>query len=371
MVLDRRSIVSLSRGKWIPTAGGIARVIVLGFFTFTVILYAAEHGVHGISFGDLSPSMAVFLGLVPYLLFNYVDFELPNGAAEEMVNPQRDVPVSVIRSGIGGVLMYAIPVLGILLVLPASAINGLGGFIDAIQKVFGVYGSASNAMFTVMALLFIFTLMTSGAVWMIGWTGSRRWPLSTVRSRASSASSTAPSARRSASTSCLAWSPVAFTIAAIQLLNNQSTASAFTVVLTIAISTTLISYLWIFPAAAVLRHKYPEVHRPYRVPFGRWGIWVATGLITFWVALGSWVSIFPSTLERLFGIDYAFKDTWGVSFAKFEVLTLGTLAVVALIAVVGYVLGAPVRRREVTVLIEAPDSGALELEGTPVTGPTA
>ncbi len=365
------AIVSLSRGKWIPTAGGIARVIVLGFFTFTVILYAAEHGVHGISFGDLSPSMAVFLGLVPYLLFNYVGFELPNGAAEEMVNPQRDVPVSVIRSGIGGVLMYAIPVLGILLVLPASAINGLGGFIDAIQKVFGVYGSASNAMFTVMALLFIFTLMTSGAVWMIG----------SDRIQAVAAFDGAfpgffgvfnrtfgTPVRVNVMSGVVAS---AFTIAAIQLLNNQSTASAFTVVLTIAISTTLISYLWIFPAAAVLRHKYPEVHRPYRVPFGRWGIWVATGLITFWVALGSWVSIFPSTLERLFGIDYAFKDTWGVSFAKFEVLTLGTLAVVALIAVVGYVLGAPVRRREVTVLIEAPDSGALELEGTPVTGPTA
>ena len=41
---------------------------------------------------------------------------------------------------------------------------------------------------------------------------------------------------------------------------------------------------------------------------------------------------------------------------------------VALIAVVGYVLGAPVRRREVTVLIEAPDSGALELEGSAVPG---
>ncbi len=103
---------------------------------------------------------------------------------------------------------------------------------------------------------------------------------------------------------------------------------------------------------------------------GRWGIWVATALITFWVALGSWVSIFPGTLERLLGIDYDFEATWGVSFAKFEALTLGTLAVVLVFAVVGYVLGAPVRRRQVDVLIEAPDSGSLELEGTPVLRPT-
>ena len=281
------------------------------------------------------------------------------------------MPVSVIRSGIGGVLMYAIPILGILLVLPASAITGIGGFIDAIQQVFTrLRRGLERHVRPSWRCCFIFTLMTSGAVWMIG---SDR--IQAVAAYDGAFPGFFGVFNRTlgtpvASTSCPGVVASAFTIAAIQLLNNQSTASAFTVVLTIAISTTLISYLWIFPAAAVLRHKYPEVHRPYRVPFGRWGIWVATALITFWVALGSWVSIFPSTLERVFGIDYAFKDTWGVSFAKFEVLTLGTLAVVALIAVVGYVLGAPVRRREVDVLIEAPDSGSLALEGKPVLGTT-
>ena len=43
----------------------------------------------------------------------------------------------------------------------------------------------------------------------------------------------------------------------------------------------------------------------------------------------------------MFGLAYAFQDTWGVELAKYEVLTLGTLAVVALVAVVGYVLGRP------------------------------
>jgi glutamate:GABA antiporter len=359
------AIAALSYGKWIPTAGGFARIVVLGFFTFTVVLYAIDHGVHGISAGDLSPSMAVFLGLVPYLLFNYVGFELPNGAAEEMVNPQRDVPVSVIRSGIGGVLLYSVPILGILLVLPASAITNIGGFIDAIQEVFTVYGGASDVMFDVMALLFIFTLMTSGAVWMIG---SDRIQAVAAYDGAFAGFFGVFNRKLGTPVRVNVLSGVvasAFTIAAIQLLNNESTADAFTVVLDIAISTTLISYLWIFPAAAMLRRKYPDVHRPYRVPFEPWGIWVATALITFWVALGSWVAVFPSTLERLFGIEYDFHDSWGVSFSKFLVLTLGTLAVVAVIAVVGYLLGAPVRRRQVDVLIEAPDSGSLALEGTP------
>ena len=225
-------------------------------------------------------------------------------------------------------------------------------------------------MFDVMALLFIFTLMTSGAVWMIG---SDRIQAVAAYDGAFAGFFGVFNSKLGTPVRVNVLSGVvasAFTIAAIQLLNNQSTASAFTVVLDIAISTTLISYLWIFPAAAVLRRKYPEVHRPYRVPFDPWGIWVATALITFWVALGSWVAVFPSTLERLFGIEYNFHDTWGVSLPKFLVLTLGTLAVVAALAVVGYILGAPVRAREVDVLIEAPDSGSLALEGKPVLGTT-
>ena len=66
----------------------------------------------------------MFLGLVPVLLFNYVGFELQNGAAEEMEDPQKDVPLSVLRSGILGVLLYVIPIFGIILVLPSEDDHG-------------------------------------------------------------------------------------------------------------------------------------------------------------------------------------------------------------------------------------------------------
>src|SRR5207244_4199506 len=131
------AIASLRHGKWIPNAGAIIRVGVLAFFSITVLIYAIKHGVHGYGAGDFNPSsMVIFLGLVPLLLFNYVGFELQNGAAEEMENPQKDVPLSVLRSGITGVLMYVITIFCILLVLPASKVTGIGGFIDAVTLMF-------------------------------------------------------------------------------------------------------------------------------------------------------------------------------------------------------------------------------------------
>ena len=64
------------------------------------------------------------------------------------------------------------------------------------------------------------------------------------------------------------------------------------------------------------------------------------------------MAVFPGVLESLFGISYDFHDTWGVSRTTFEVLTLGTLAVVFGIAIVGYWLGRDVRSRVAIIPLE-------------------
>ena len=347
------AIAAIEKGKWIPNAGAIARILVLGFFTVTLVVYAAENGVEGFAFGDMKPTLTVFLALAPVILFNYVGFELQNGAADEMVNPQRDVPISVLRAGSLGVVLYCVPVLGILLVLPLSQITGIGGFVDAIKETYSVYGGAQDVLFALSALLFIFTLMTSGAVWMIGadrvlavsaydgsffpWFGVFNKKLGTpVR--------------------CNVLSGIVssiFMVAAVLMLKSGSAADAFSVVLAMATSTTLLSYLWIFPAALMLRYREPDVVRNYRVPGGRnWGMWVASVLVILWAALGSWAAVFPGTLEPLFGVDYAFKDEWGVSRLAFHGLTLGTLLIMFVVAIVGYVSGKRVRERDVVIPIE-------------------
>ena len=353
------AIVSLRYGKWIPNFGAILRFVVLGFFSLTVIIYGVKHGVAGFSVSDMSPTRAVFFGLVPILLFNYVGFELQNGAAEEMENPQRDVPISVLQSGITGVLMYVVPILCIILVLPAKAVTGIGGFIDAVTLVFhGVYGGAAHFLLVVMTLSFIGALVTSGAVWMIG---SDR-----IQAVASYDGAFFPffgvfNRRLGTPVRVNVLSGIAasvFCIVALAAFNGGQNAK-FVVVLDIAISTTLISYLWIFPAALKLRYTHPDVHRPYRVPGGMAGIWVATVLTTLWIALGSWVAVFPDTLEKVFGVGYGFKGIWSVSQGLFEVLTLGTLAVIVSFGAIGYLAGAGVRRQVVALEGDRPQPTAL------------
>jgi amino acid transporter len=139
-----------------------------------------------------------------------------------------------------------------------------------------------------------------------------------------------------------------FMIAAVNLSTGKN-ASTFTVVLYLATSTTLLSYLLIFPAALKLRYSHPNVERPYRAPGGMAGMWVLTLLTTGWMVLGSWVAIFPGTLDELFGRSYSMQDSYGVSRLRFEVFTLGTLAIIVLIGIAGYIAGAGVRARTVAL----------------------
>jgi glutamate:GABA antiporter len=352
------AIVSLRYGKWIPNLGAMLRGFVLGLFSITMIVYGAKHGFSHFQ-GHFSPTKAVFFGLVPVLLFNYVGFELQNGAAEEMENPQRDVPLSILRSGITGVLMYVVPVFCILIVLPLKQVTSIGGFIDAVTVAFhGVYGGAAHALLVLMTLGFIGALVTSGAVWMIG---SDRIQAVAAYDGAFFPFFGVFNRKLGTPVRVNMMSGIVSTIFSFVALAafKGGTDSRFYVVLTIAISTTLISYLWIFPAALKLRYSHPHVHRPFVHPWGEAGLWVSTALTTFWIALGSWEAVFPGTLERLFHVPYGFKDTWGVTRGTFEALTLGTLGVIVVFGLVGYRFGAGVRRQTVDVPLEAEGAPAV------------
>ena len=46
----------------------------------------------------------------------------------------------------------------------------------------------------------------------------------------------------------------------------------------LVISTTSVSYVFVFPALISLRRKHPDAARPYRVPGGMAGAWAAVAV---------------------------------------------------------------------------------------------
>jgi glutamate:GABA antiporter len=86
---------------------------------------------------------------------------------------------------------------------------------------------------------------------------------------------------------------------------------------------------------------------------------VSTILATFVAALGTWVALFPGVLEHLLGFSYDFKGTWGVSRGRFEALTLGTVALIAIVTGIGLWLGALERRRDTAAPIAGVGTGSV------------
>jgi amino acid transporter len=118
-------------------------------------------------------------------------------------------------------------------------------------------------------------------------------------------------------------------------LNDGDVAKYFGVAVGFAIAMSLVNYLAIFPAFWVLRDKYPDTTRPYRVPAHRTvSIW-----LTFVVAFGIVQLLAPGFGDKWFGDAYR-PAGWVADQGRPYYLTeLAVLLVVVLIAVGFWYIG--------------------------------
>ena len=373
-------VMALKFGKWVATIGAAIRILLIAFFTLTVLIYAGEHGLHGFGAGAFKPTWLIFLAAAPILIFNLEGFELPSAASEEMVNPRRDVPFAILRSGIGTLLFYGIPVLAILLVLPPSRLSNVGGFLDALQQVFVVYGGhltssgvvltgAGTVLADIAAIGVIIGLLSSAVTWLIG---SDRAQAVAGYDGAAPRAFGYFSKRLGTPIVVNLVSGVVSTIVLILTLTLTSgnTAKYFSATLGVVISMVTMVYLLIFPSVIKLRYSHPDVPRPYRIPFGKIGLWTAGILTTAWCALTTIAIIYP-------GIGTAHPDDSLPSGFEHQRLEYTLSQVIPLVVMIGigllfYALGAPTRRQaradavsSEAVSGEAPPSDAVSGEAPP------
>jgi amino acid transporter len=270
-----------------------------------------------------------------------------------MVNPKRDVPFAVLRSGIGTLLFYGIPVLAILLVLPPSRLSNVGGFLDALQQVFVVYGGhltssgvvltgAGTVLADIAAIGVIVGLLSSAVTWLIG--SDRAQAVAGYDGAAPRAFGYFSKRLGTPIVVNLVSGLVSTIVLVLTLtLTSGNAAKYFSATLGVVISMVTIVYLLIFPAVIKLRYSHPDVPRPYRIPGGTVGLWTAGILTTAWCALTTIAIIYP-------GIGTAHPDDSlpsGFEHQRLE-YTLSQvipLVVMILIGLLFYALGAPTRRQ--------------------------
>jgi amino acid transporter len=344
------AVLSFKVGKWIPILGAFARFILLGFFTLSTVIFAFIHGVHSVHASEFGISKSGLIALASVIMFNYVGFELPNAAGDEMKDPQKDVAFSIVRSATSAILIYSLPVLGILIVLPSSQVSGLGGFIDAMRAVFTVYGGsvASDGSVTLTGfgavlaalavIMFILRLLSSGVAWIMssdralavsGYDGAAPRSLGVISAKFGTP------VRVNILTGVLST----VVLVAARSINGGNAAKYFGVVLGIAISTTLISNLAVFPALWRLRVTHPDHPRPYRAPAAEF----LSVLLTAWILFATVQLLMPGLGDTWFGAGYAPAGWTQDERIKYLMVEGIPLAEFVLLGVVFYALGARTR----------------------------
>jgi len=242
-------------------------------------------------------------------------------------------------------------ILGILLVLPARLITSLSGFLSAIQQTFTVYGGSVAKDGTVTltgfglflgdlaAIVFILCLLTSGVTWIMGsdrslavsgYDGAAPRALGVINARFGTP----------VRVNLLSGAVATLVLVMAHQITNGNAAKDFALVLSLTISTTLVSYLGIFPALAVLRHKMPDLERPYRAPAATFISVLLTALILF----GTVELLLPGFGSTWFAGSFApsgwlYSQRW-----QYFGIELGTLLVFILVGVGFYISGASTRR---------------------------
>jgi len=162
--------VSLSIGKWVPNTGAIIKMITFVALIGGGIAYAlTSEGklANDFSLQAFVPEWGSSTQYISTIIYGMLGFELMCSASEEMKNPTRDVPRSILTSGIVIFLMYILGTFAILAAIPTGDIDLVEGLVDTLRLLFGTTDLGVAAA-TILGAFVLFTFVSNTTTWSLG-----------------------------------------------------------------------------------------------------------------------------------------------------------------------------------------------------------
>jgi glutamate:GABA antiporter len=278
-------ILPLSWSKFIPNLSAALKVIVLVGLGVMGVVFAIKHGTaNSFSLSQWVPAWNTdSLSFLPIIIYSYMGFELMSSAGGAIRNPKRDVPKMIIVAGAAILAVYCFATFGVLAATKAADVSIVTGIVDALKLMFDDVFGGATWLFDIVVVGLLFTFFGNMVTWSIG---------ANQTISATGLDKTAPGVfghvNKRFGTPDYAFVlmgliATGITILAYVLDPNQ--ASVFWTLFALSSIVFLIPYLLMFPALLVLRRNFPDQPRPYTVPGGAAGSWIATILCEAGIAL--------------------------------------------------------------------------------------
>jgi glutamate:GABA antiporter len=262
------------------------------------------------------------IAFVSSLLLAFTGLECSGYYALAVRDPQRDYPKAMLLALVTIATLSIAATLAIALAIPAEKISLSGGVVQAFGVIFGAFGAGWIA--SVLALLTALGAVALMCAWLVGpllslAAVSRRGLLPPVF-RALNA--------RQAPAALMLWQGAVVTVIAAAFALVPSVNQAYWILTATVTALLAFYYLPIFAAVIRLRYTQPGAIRPFRIPGGIAGVWIAGG------------TGFAATV---FAVVVALQRPSNVTVVS-DGVYVGALIVLALIWMIPWAVFAAIRR---------------------------
>jgi amino acid transporter len=310
--------VKLNVSKWIPNVGAVVKVaIFVGLGVLGVgALLAGRPSANAFTLAAFVPTWTDSLAFLPVLLYNTLGCELMSSAGDEMCDPQKDVPRTILVSGAVISIVYALGALGILVAVPLADLSIVTGAWDALAILGKPWGNAGQTIVFVLGLGFLYACVGNIVTWSLGVnriaaTAAEQGTFPRIFGRLHPRYKTPHMAFI-----LMGW------ISTVLLLGNAALSSSpsnvFWMIFKLSSLCFLITYLMVFPSFLILRYRRPAQPRPYRMPFGAPGAWAATVVTTLFIAVACLLFFKPAP-----NAQHAALESWLLGIETLVTLVVG------------------------------------------------
>lgn len=212
------------------------------------------------------------LALLSSVVFGLIGLEMSAIHAGDVKNPQRDYPRAVFISAAIILVTLILGSLAIAIVIPQAQIRLDAGLIQSFQIFFSAF--KLQFMVPVIALLIVLGGFGAVAAWVLG---PSRAIMIAARDDA------APkffikSNRHKAPANVLISQAIVVSLLSLFFIYMPSINAAFVLLSTMTAQLALVVYMLMFAAAIKLRYSQPNIERKYKIPGGKFGMWLVAGL---------------------------------------------------------------------------------------------
>ncbi|PCI92544.1 amino acid permease [Candidatus Aerophobetes bacterium] len=224
------------------------------------------------------------LSILVGVVLGFAGLEMTAVHVRDVENPRKNYPRAILLSAILIIGLSVLGTLAIAMVIPKENISLVSGGMDAIAYFLKSYGL--SWLTPIVSILIAFGAFGAVVAWIIGpsrglLTAAQDGDLPPILHKTN---------KNNMPTSMLVMQGFIVSALASVFLFMPTVSSSFWILIALAAMLYSVMYAIMFITAIVLRHKHPNIERPFSVPGGKIGMWIIAGIgcimSTFTIIIG-------------------------------------------------------------------------------------